>query len=965
MTQPTLQNPMSLLKPTTPTTQPTLDPSFATPPTSSNSNNNNSNSHTMTNTAANDPINSRASHFIKSTISGISSQSSSRRQSSASLLPKRSPSISEALHLKLSALTMAAASENASHNEASPQLSPYPSSVASPSMTSLSQAVSETNWANKYEDFDIKQPIGYGSSAIVYAAIYLPMKKWVALKMIDLDMFERNQIDELRRETALMALSKHPNVLKVYGSFVNGSKLYIITPYLSFGSCLDIMKTSFKDGFEEYVIATILKQALEGLVYLHKNGHIHRDVKAGNLLMDDQGTVLLADFGVSSSLSERGDIRKTFVGTPCWMAPEVMEQDGYDFKADIWSFGITAYELATGHAPFAKYPPLKVLKLTLSSEPPTLDDAHTKYNYSRVFKEMIELCLQKDPDQRPTAEKLLQHPFFKQAKKRDYLVKSVLAYVPPIDQRPHRKLPQKRVSYEVTDQWNFDDDEGDADESNNNNNDNNDNNNDNDTQTLPSPLITDTTANKRTNDDENRETIDNQQQLLQRKPSSSLMLSAPEETAVPVPKRHITFGDVVIRDTSNNRSKSPIRDTTNRPKSPSIDIQNILQDNNNNNNNNNSYTTTTFTTTNNNNNNNNTSVTTKKSRFIIEEPDHVTQPSPPSSSSGNTAVTSIMLPSNGHTSASTSPNEKPDYIGSGLGIINNPNNNTKHRHSVQFTEVTYPLDYDRHHQDSLHKVNSNHSDTPTTPLSRVASYDTISERKSRFEIQHSTPSGNLADQPSSAIASPLSRDGSSTSLLSQKLSRFLVEKPDDHNNSPLSTVVDARKIGRFELTGRTGSVSSMSSSEKDPFSSSRYGGSNGHMIDTHTLYTQMEQLLKQTDAQKALLNECMLQLSSPQSTYHHHHTTTTTPSRSRSVSISSDVKRSTSDHDQKSSMNEMTSTIDQLQHLLSMTLKEKEKLTKENKLLKIELEKLQQSSTTSSNNTTSPTVSNTTLNTTT
>lgn len=175
----------------------------------------------------------------------------------------------------------------------------------------------------------------------MYSAIYKPLNKRIAIKIIDLDLFERNQIDELRvkyrsfvvyilvfpliffsfltlqRETALMALSKHPNVLRVYGSFVNGSKLYIVTPYLSGGSCLDIMKTAFPDGFDEVSIATVLKQALEGLIYLHKNGHIHRDVKAGNLLMDDDGSVLLADFGVSSSLVENGEsgLRKTFVGT--------------------------------------------------------------------------------------------------------------------------------------------------------------------------------------------------------------------------------------------------------------------------------------------------------------------------------------------------------------------------------------------------------------------------------------------------------------------------------------------------------------------------------------------------------------------------------------------------------------------------------------------------------------------------
>lgn len=129
-----------------------------------------------------------------------------------------------------------------------------------------------------------------------------------------------------------MALSKHPNILQVFGSFVHGPKLYIVTPYMSvgkctekltlrtqfnsfkIGSCLDIIKISFPDGLDETSIATILKQALEGLVYLHKNGHIHRDVKAGNLLMDQDGTVLLADFGVSSSLMETG-VRKTFVGT--------------------------------------------------------------------------------------------------------------------------------------------------------------------------------------------------------------------------------------------------------------------------------------------------------------------------------------------------------------------------------------------------------------------------------------------------------------------------------------------------------------------------------------------------------------------------------------------------------------------------------------------------------------------------
>ncbi|CAO3699685.1 unnamed protein product [Rhizopus stolonifer] len=259
-----------------------------------------------------------------------------------------------------------------------------------------------------------------------------------------------------------MALCKHPNVLRVYGSFVNGSKLYIITPYLSGGSCLDIMRNRFSEGLDKSSITTILKQALEAMIYLHKNGHIHRDVKAGNLLMDEDGTVLLGDFGVSSSLMETGErgMRKTFVGTPCWMAPEVMEQAEYDYKADVWSFGITAIELATGHAPFAKYPPLKVLMMTLSNDPPTLERETSIHKYSKAFKDMVDSCLVKDPHKRPTAEKLLQHSFFKQAKKKEYLIKTILSDLPPLEQRPRKKIPQQQVTItKIDDHWDFDEDE--------------------------------------------------------------------------------------------------------------------------------------------------------------------------------------------------------------------------------------------------------------------------------------------------------------------------------------------------------------------------------------------------------------------------------------------------------------------------------------------------------------------------
>ncbi|KAJ9059493.1 hypothetical protein DSO57_1001566 [Entomophthora muscae] len=308
------------------------------------------------------------------------------------------------------------------------------------------------------EDFDLIEPIGFGSSATVYLSLYKPTNLKVAIKVIDMDMFERDQIDELRRETQVMSLCKHPNLLQVFCSYVLDSKLHIVMPYLAAGSCLEILKYSHSEGIEEIYIASILKQALLGLEYLHKNGHIHRDIKAGNLLVDDQGTVLLADFGVSSTLNdpgERKNVRKTFVGTPCWMAPEVMEQAGYNYKADIWSFGITALELATGHAPLAKFPPIKVLMMTLSKEPPTLDRDQAKHKYSKSFKDMIDSCLSKDPSKRPSAEKLLQHIFFKQCKK-IVGITPLIKDLPPIEKRINKTKPPQQIKLPVlAESWNF------------------------------------------------------------------------------------------------------------------------------------------------------------------------------------------------------------------------------------------------------------------------------------------------------------------------------------------------------------------------------------------------------------------------------------------------------------------------------------------------------------------------------
>lgn len=286
-------------------------------------------------------------------------------------------------------------------------------------------------------DYKLLEEVGYGASATVYRAIYLPFNEVVAVKCLDLDRCNSN-LDDIRREAQTMSLIDHPNVIKAYCSFVVERNLWVVMPFMAEGSCLHLMKIAYTDGFEESAIGSILKETLKALEYLHRHGHIHRDVKAGNILLDSNGVVKLADFGVSACMFDKGDrqrSRNTFVGTPCWMAPEVLQPgSGYDFKADIWSFGITALELAHGHAPFSKYPPMKVLLMTIQNAPPGLDYDRDK-KFSKSFKEMVAMCLVKDQTKRPTAEKLLKHSFFKQAKPPELSVKKLFAELPPLWQR--------------------------------------------------------------------------------------------------------------------------------------------------------------------------------------------------------------------------------------------------------------------------------------------------------------------------------------------------------------------------------------------------------------------------------------------------------------------------------------------------------------------------------------------------
>uniref|UniRef100_A0A8C3SG92 non-specific serine/threonine protein kinase n=1 Tax=Chelydra serpentina TaxID=8475 RepID=A0A8C3SG92_CHESE len=260
------------------------------------------------------------------------------------------------------------------------------------------------------EVWEIVGELGDGAFGKVYKAKNKETGALAAAKVIETKSDE--ELEDYMVEIEILATCDHQYIVKLLGAFYHDSKLWIMIEFCP-GGAVDAVMLELDRGLTEPQIQVICRQMLEALVYLHSKKIIHRDLKAGNVLLTQDGDIKLADFGVSAKNIKTLQRRDSFIGTPYWMAPEVvmcetMKDTPYDYKADIWSLGITLIEMAQIEPPHHELNPMRVLLKIAKSDPPTLNSPS---KWSPEFKDFLKTALDKNPETRPSAAQLLEHSF--------------------------------------------------------------------------------------------------------------------------------------------------------------------------------------------------------------------------------------------------------------------------------------------------------------------------------------------------------------------------------------------------------------------------------------------------------------------------------------------------------------------------------------------------------------------------
>ncbi|CAO3651100.1 unnamed protein product [Cunninghamella blakesleeana] len=252
-----------------------------------------------------------------------------------------------------------------------------------------------------YSDYVL---IAEGESGPMYAAKQISTDRIVAIKKISKD--SEQKLSKIRNELTTMKMSRHPNIVEFIACYTTDEEIWVVMEYMDM-ALSDIISVDQSKLTEEHM-GRIARDILRGLCRLHRLSRIHRDIRSDNVLLNMRGEIKLTDFSHCAQLTKHHPKRQSVIGTPYWMAPEVIKGMEYDAKADVWSLGVLMIEMAEGDPPYVEHPPLRALFLIASNGLPSFLEPD---RWSEQFKDFVKQCTTVDPVKRPDANALLRHPF--------------------------------------------------------------------------------------------------------------------------------------------------------------------------------------------------------------------------------------------------------------------------------------------------------------------------------------------------------------------------------------------------------------------------------------------------------------------------------------------------------------------------------------------------------------------------